>query len=635
MPKISPLDKSASKTIQAKTKSTSTNDPKIYNARWWLLDSQQEIASTIMGVVKQIKQMQNYRERQANIFSRLYCNTPMYGMSGLNQGLDIKNRLPVDRPTLNVVQSCTDALVSRMVQSKPKPMFLTEGGNYKKQRLAKDLNKFIDGEFYACRAYEMGEQALRDSCILGDGVIKIYEDDENRVCLERVLETEILVDEVDGKYGFPQQLHQVKIADRDVIAALFPKKASAVRSASSFYFDSTGDASQTIASQIMVVESWHLPSAHGAGDGRHVIAIENAVLLDEEYQDADYPFVKLSYTPRILGYWSQGLVEQLMGIQVAINRLLYSIDTALHLCAVPKWLVEDGSKVVSSHINNQIGGIIKYQGMMPELKVFQCLPPELYQQLERLVTFAYQQSGISMLSAASQKPSGLNSGAALREYDDLQSDRFAYLSLRYEKFYLDLAHKMFKMAKRIAEREGKYETIYPGKKGLSRVEFPKYDLKADDYIIQAFPASALSKNPAQRKQEIVDLMQAGLIDPDEGRRLLDYPDLQQVEDLLNAPEERILKVLDEIVDDGNYNPPEPTMDLQKAMKLVVQYQNRYANEELEPDKMAQLADFQQQINQMQQATMPPPMPGGMPGEPQAAPMPQPTSPMVPNVPSAA
>lgn len=635
MPKITPIDKSESKTIQAKTRSTSGKDPQIYNARWWLLDNQQEIASTIMGVVKQIKQMQGYRERQANIFSRLYCNAPMYNNVGFTSGVDMKTRLPNDRPTLNVIQSCTDALVSRMVQSKPKPMFLTEGGNYKKRKLAKDLNKFIDGEFYACRAYEMGEQALRDCCILGDGVLKVYEDEQNRVCLERVLDTEILVDEVDAKYGFPQQLHQIKIADREVIAALFPKKQGAVRGASSFYFDSSGDAAQTITSQIMVVESWHLPSAFGAKDGRHLIAIENAVLYDDkEYEEMDFPFVRIPYTPRILGYWSQGLAEQLMGIQSEINRLLYTIQMGLHLCGIPKWLVEDGSKVVSSHINNQIGGIIKYQGIMPELKVFQCLPPELYQQLERLVTFAYQQSGISMLSAASQKPSGLNSGAALREYDDLQSDRFAYLSLRYEKFYLDLAHKMFKMAKKIAEREGKYETIYPGKKGLTRVEFPKYDLKADDYIIQAFPASALSKNPAQRKQEIVDLMQAGLIDPEEGRRLLDYPDLQQVEDLLNAPEERILKVLDDMVDEGIYQPPEPTMDLQKAMKLVVQYQNRYANEELEPEKMQLLSNFQTQLTQIQAAAMPqPPMGGG--GAPQAAPMPPPTSPMIPNVPQAA
>jgi hypothetical protein len=632
MPKITPY-KAKNTVIRAKTTANS-NDQKQINAKWWLLDKQSELAGSLFGVVKHLKENQGWRQKQAALYARLYGNMPIANFLGVNlTKLNNEQKFPNERPTMNVVQSCTDALVSRMVQSKPKPMFLTSGGDYKNRKLSKELNRFVEGEFYQTRAYEIGEQVLRLSSILGDGVVKIYETDEKRVGLENVLCTELFVDEADGMYGHPQQMHQLKIVDRDVVSEMYPDKRAAIMRASPAYLDTSSSSQESIVSQIMIVESWHLRSGANAKDGKHVIAIDNAVLTNEDFEEDDFPFVKLPYAPRVLGFWSQGLSEQLMGLQNEINRLLYTIQVSLHLCGVPKWLVEDGSKVVSAHINNQIGGIIRYQGIAPTLQVPQCIPQELYAQLERLIQYAYQQSGISMLAAASQKPAGLNSGTALREYDDLQSDRFAYLSQRYEKFYLDLAHKMFRLAKKIAKRDGEYETIYPGKNSIIKVSFPEINLKDEDFIIQAYPVSAFSKNPAQRKQEIIDDMQAGLIDPQEGRRLLDYPDLQQVTELLNAPEERILKILDEIVEDGKYTPPDPFIDLSKAKVLVVQYLNKFLQENLEEEKAQLLRDFSTQLDAMQAAANPPPMAGGV--NPQASPMPPPTSPMIPNVSMAA
>lgn len=635
MPKITKMD-NAPKVIQAKTTTKNSNDPKVQNTRWWLLDKKTEVASSLFGVVKYLKEAQGWRQHQAALFARMYGNLPVWNFLGVNMSkLNTQYKFPSDRPTLNVVQSCTDALVSRMVQSKPKPMFLTNEGNYKMRKLAKDMNKFIDGEFYQTRAYEKGEQMLRDGITLGNGLIKVLESDDQKVCLERTMCTEVFCDESDGMYGEPQSIYQLKVINRDIAAGCYPDKKASIELAQPAYFDSSTESRDGVVSQIMICEAWHLKSSDNSKDGRHIIAIDNDLLIDEDYDEPDFPFVNFAYAPRTLGYWAQGLPEQLMGIQSNINKLLYTIDMSLNLCGIPKWLVEDGSKVVSAHINNQIGGIIRYQGIMPELKVFACLPPELYAQLERLVTYAYQQSGISMLAAASQKPAGLDSGTALREYDDLQSDRFAYLSQRYEKAYLDLGNKIFRKAQRIAEREGSYETIYPGKNSVAKIEFPKEELSDDDFIIQSFPVSAFSKNPAERKQQIIDDMQAGLLDPTEGRRLLDYPDLQQENALLVAPEERILKILDEIVEDGKYSPPDPFMDLQKAKQLVVQYYNKYLNENIEEEKAQMLRTFSTQVDTMTMAAMAPQMPQAGAAPPQAAPQPTPTSPMVPNIATAA
>lgn len=636
MPKITKYD--GKSVINHKTVANQA-DAKVRNARWWLEGTKSELAGSLFGVVKYLKQNQGWRQKQSALFARMYGNLPIWNYLGVNlTKLNVQYKFPNERPTMNVVQSCTDALVSRVTQSKPKPMFLTEGGDYKKRKVAKDLNRFVEGEFYQTKFYELAETILRDSIILGDGILKVYETDDNKVGLERLLATELFVDESDGMYGSPQQAHQLRIVDRDVVIGMYPEKKGSIMSVDASDFDAS-TASESIVSQIMLVESWHLPSSKKSTDGRHVIAIGNDVLFDEDWTESDFPFVKLPYAPRTLGYWAQGLPEQLMGLQSEINRLLYTIQQSLHLCGIPKWLVEDGSKVVSAHINNQIGGIIKYQGVKPELNVAQCIPPELYAQLERLINLAYQQSGISQLAAASQKPQGLNSGAALREYDDLQSDRFAYLNKRYETYAIEVAKKMFEEARKIALRDKSYETIYPGDDSIDKIDLVRVigELKDSDFIMQPYPTSAFSKAPAQRKQEVIDLMQAGLLDPQEGRRLLDYPDLKQEEDLLNAPEERILQVLDEIVEEGLYTPPDPMMDLQLAKKLVLQYYNKWIQENLEEAKAEMLRQFSTQIdelNQRAQEALQMQMAASMP-QPQAAPEPTPTSPMVPNIAQAA
>ena len=52
-------------------------------------------------------------------------------------------------------------------------------------------------------------------------------------------------------------------------------------------------------------------------------------------------------------------------------------------------------------------------------------------------------AGVSAMQATSQKPEGLNSGAAIRSYDDISTDRFAELSKKYDSVFVDLAYPYF------------------------------------------------------------------------------------------------------------------------------------------------------------------------------------------------
>lgn len=617
-------------TVVVKTKKSDPSNPK--NAgKWWKIAEEKECGMSLLATATYLKEFSQFKYRQASIFSRLYSNLPMYNfLGGAAFRMSSSNQLPIDRPTMNVVQSCVDTLVSRITQARPRPVFLTDNADYHERNLAKQLNHFINGEIYQTKAYELGETLLRDAAVLGTGCIKIYETQDKKVGLERVLYTELLVDPNDSLYGSPRQLYQIKLIDRDVLADLFPDKRSEVLLAEQAYPDSSADASKTVSDQVLVVEGWHLRSGPDAKDGKHTIACSEGILSSEEYNKDKFPFVFLHYSPRLLGFFGQSLCEQLMGTQMEINKLLITISQAINLVGVPRVFVEDGSKVVKAHLNNQIGSIVTYRGTKPQYEVAPCMPAEVYAQLQRLVEYAYQQSGVSSLAASSQKPAGLDSGTALREYDDLQSDRFAALNRRYDNLFIDLAYQIIEKAKDIADRDGKYQTIFPNKNGVKEIDLPKFDIIKDPFVIKCFDSSSLPRDPAGRLQKVIEMIQSGMVSVREGRRLLDFADLEQNEQLENAAEERILWTLDQIVEHGKYNPPDPFMDLPLAQTLSLQYYNLYVPAKLEESRAEMLRTFNSQVQTLMQAAQPQ-LPPGQP-QPTANAEPLPTSPMVPQLP---
>lgn len=631
MPKISQKSKNSQDKeriqIQAKTQDKlKDGDAQYY--QWWTAETDFDLGRQLVSTANYLQKagINQARVKQASIYTTVYSGKPLYNYALNSKMLDISNRLPNNRPTVNVTQSCIDTLGSRITQSRPKPIFLTDNGDSKERKLAKEMNAFIAGELYRCKAYDIGMATLRDACVLGDGLIKIVEINK-KVALERTIETEVFVDSNDAYYGNPRGLIHIKLCNRDVVEALFPKEEKEVAKAEKAYVDNSAGSSETVVDQIILVEGWHLPSGPEAGDGRHTIACSSGVLLDEPWEKETFPFVKLGYSPNLVGWFSQGLAEMLSGTQIEINKLLNTMSQAINLIGVPRIFIDEMSKVLETAFNNNVGTIIKYRGTKPDYEVAQCVPQEMYAHLERLINYAYQISGVSSLSAAAQKPAGLDSGEAIRSYDDLQTDRFAALSRRYEQMYIDLAYQIIDLAKDIAERDGSYTTVYPNKDGSREVDLPKAVKLKDTYVIQCFDQSSLPKDPAGRQAKLSEMLASNEITLSEFRRLSNFPDLEQSDKLANALQERLLYILDNIIEEGEYTTPDPFLldpeDL--ATKLTVQYINMYANAKPQEDRMQLLRDFFTQVQVLKTQAEPPPQMAPMQpeGSPNQAPAPAP------------
>ena len=215
----------------------------------------------------------------------------------------------------------------------------------------------------------------------------------------------------------------------------------------------------------------------------------------------------------------------------------------------------------------------------------------------------------------------------------MYNDRFALTAKKRDNIFKDLAYLVTDVAMDIAKREGKYQTVYPNKDGTKEIDLPAMKFLKDPFVIQCFTESALPRTPAGRIEKVTEQVQAGMLTLKEGRRLMRFPDLEQNEKLDNASEERIFKILDGIVEDGKYEPPDSFMDLQLATQLTVQYLNLYLAANLEEEKADMLRDFFAACQALVQAATPPP-PMAAP-TPQANPQPAPVSPLVPNAAPAA
>lgn len=559
-----------------------------HNEQWWAKEGQ-EVAPALWEYLSQLDNIQGYRAEENYKFLRMYGNQNLDYLRTFApaKAMDIAPSAALNRVTLNVVQSMVDTVVSKIAKNKPRPMVLTEAGNFSQQRRAKKLSQFIEGQFYASEFYAKSAVAFMDSCIFGTGALKVYRED-GEIKVDRVFIDELKVDDREAMYGAPRNLAQEKWIHREVLISMWPKDEMLIRAATSPNNSTYTAFNPSSPDMVLVREAWHLPTKKGAGDGKHVISIQNHTLVDEEWDKMYFPFIFWRWGTRPLGFFGQGLAEQLQGLQLEINKILRTIQVSMHLVSVPKLFVEASSKIVSAHLDNRIGSVIKYAGVAPTPGQLGTIPPELFAHLDRLYQRAFEIAGISQLSATSQKPAGLNSGKALREYNDLETERFMTVAQRYEQCFLDAVPIMVDLAKEIDEEqkeEGGYKLKIKGKKFLETIKWKDVDMDEDQYSMAVFPASALSNTPAGRLAEVQELIQAGFMGKEDAMKLLDFPDLQGFYNYANAGVENIDRAIERMVEDGEYTTPEPYQNLAFGIERMQQAYLRYQNENAPEERL--------------------------------------------------
>lgn len=596
-----------------------------------------ELAHQVNHTLDTITERQRPRETNLLRYARLYGDLPILGFGAFSYNR-VDAGLTLGRLSLNVVRNCSNAVTAKITKNKVRPMFLTNDGDYALMQKAKKLQQFTEGLFYDIGVYKTTPRCFQDCTVFGTGVVKIFREG-NAVKVERVFLGELHVDDAEALYGAPRRMYQEKYVDRSVLLELYgdnPELRQAIADTTRA-FDRDIAMQDTTSDLVRVREAWSLPSGPDAKDGKHAICIANATLFEEEWKYDYFPFAFLRWDMPLLGFWGVGLAEQLTGLQLEINKLLRQIQIAMHMGSTLKIFVNRASGVKLGHLNNDMVTIIEHNGQAPEFHVPQTVHPEVFAHLDRLYSRSYEITGISQLSAQSQKPAGLDSGKALETYNDIETERFIGIGHQWEDFHLEIARQAMAVAREIAEDEGTFKINYVGRSSIKALDLTEVDLEEDNYRMQAYPTAALSQTPAGKLRDISDLMKMQLIEPAEAKRMfLEIPDLAEYAERATASFDELMHQLCSMAEKDDALVPDPDINVKESLPVALAFklmcarkgvpQNRVDNIQAYVDDLKDMAAGNmpaQPVNAGQEtapvAAPPPGSPGAPPGGPMAPP----------------
>lgn len=568
--------------------------------RWW--SKKRAVHEDVWTVARRIEQDQSGRRARLKEFQNLYLDSWV--------GTSVADKNVV---SFNMVRSVIDTAAAKISKNKPRIQILTNGGDAFLREKAEKLTQFLDGVFAEMNMHHKGQLVFRDACIFDGGVLRIFADpDSEQIKCERVLPHEILVDSLESYYGEPRQMFLKRAMHRDVVAALYPRKAAWIKDAPVSRMEMMSGVRET-GSMIDVIESWHLPSKEGGKDGRHVICLENATLFDEEYTHATFPFVFFRWQDPITGFWMPGLAQELWGLQAELNTHLDNIRVAHKRMGRPGAFMSDSCKIDDQEMSNEIGLILRGGMDPPQFFTTPVMAPQVYQWTESLRELGYNQTGASQASAGGMKPKGDLSGVALRQVEDIETERWVLAGQRYERMFREIAEHVIRLARELYE-DGVDLTIKArDREFLESIKWSDVDMEDDTFGISIFETSGLPQRPEGRIQTAIDLSQAGIMSPETaGEILIGIPDLKSAMSIERAPRENIDRMLDRMVREDVQLSPLPYMNLELARTRTTLKLNWCDVEGVGEDAKQRLLTFLEQIQDMLSAAAPPPPPEPMP-----------------------
>jgi hypothetical protein len=543
--------------------------------RWWKKDGD-DVSNTMMAIIRRLRMYQDYRRTEHLLYASMYGGQQYMGF-GTMMSL-ARQIVPKYQLSLNVVKSVVDACCAKIVaKSRPKATFLTTA-DWQLRRKARKMDQVVYSAMHLGGFYKGLRSYCRDGMVFGDGFVKIVPNREGTGAeYDRVLTSELLVDDGEGLYGKPRNLYQLKYYDRLVALDKFGDVKGAEEAIMRLTREDAGDFEVGVdetGDQILLAEGWHLPSGPSATDGAHSICINGKTLDLSDWKKSRFPFAHFQWDEGLFGFYGTGLAREIAGLQFEINDMLDEFSEVAHGIK-GKWMVPRTADVNTDSLNDEATGIVEWSGAgtPPNYQQVQAIPEDTYNFLQWLRQMSFQQPGLSELAATSQKPAGLNSGEALRAYGDQQAERFLDKYQGVEAFVVEAAELTLDVLRELSESKDepfKLKTVSAGV--LDTVDLANVMIPPDSYHLEIQTSSQMPNQLAGRIEFVQELAKAAMFDNEELMDLIvpdgGGPDVGEIGKRKNATRRLVEKIFDGIIERNEFQSPEPEMDLVKALRVA-------------------------------------------------------------------
>ena len=614
------------------------------SAPWWEEKAKTKVLPKISRLYKFYVDSSRDRLTNYRAWQSIYVNRDIKD-NNIRAALNAATQSQFSRVPLNVAKVLTDAVHARITRPSMAVEFLPAGANWSLRTRSKMASQFVRQQVHACDLRDKEAQAELDALVLGIGCIKtnphpVVAEIENY----RIHPRDLFVDPTEAAAtGRPTHLYHRMFVDRGRLAKMFPKSAKQIAQAGkiatdtkSDWTDDSGDADGEMFSNtshmVEVVEAYKLPSWEGAGDGKKVIFINDAVLDQCEWENTDFPF-SFTYWKKdpTVGFFGIGLVEELVGLHYDINTSLLHVEKCIEAMPKPYILCPADGEISEGKLGAVPGVIINHTGRAPQIVMPPSVPQDVVNYIDTQWRRALQVAKLVAMGLPESAGSQGETGQAFKDIVDIQSTELAPAFKFREDFNVRLAEQQLIAGKLLDKREreagrGGFKTVArKDRNTVMAVDWSKFDLdpKKDSYVVQAEPTSALSTTFGGRLSEMKELIGLQIIPPSRAFKYLDIPDFDAEARIQNASLDFIERVMEEILDDGKFTEPEPTMDLRLALKVCQKYINLSQAMGVDEDRVNLLYQFlrgvtdliqeEQEATQMQAQGMGP----GLPGQPPA------------------
>lgn len=491
--------------------------------------------------------------------------------SGYMSDIDVNTQLGVSpsmsKVNFNLTAAVIDTLSAKLASIQAVPQAVTNKGNSKGRKLAEDLNFILKGLFHKYDLSHMINLAYRDAMINRAGYLKVIRED-GEIRIDRVYVDEIIIDPADGYYNQPYKMIHRKSVPLHVALKKWPQFKKEIEQCKIQEVRQYNTRNYTPC--ISVAEAW-CKNTYVKG-GRHIICIETADILDEEWDKDYFPIIKMDYCEPVVGWLGQSVVDDLDPIQKEIDRILVTMQAIMKLVSVPRVFIDTNSQVNKNHMTNKVGIMVEYdgkQGVAPIIHNGSAMPPELAQQLQFLVEQGYARVGLTPMDTQGQQKtgSGNQSGEALKTMTDIKSERWELLQHNYEQSHVTLSNIILKELQGTNIKLSALDR-YIGLKEITTKKIPKTDTS---YVLKMFPVSSLPDSIPDLIDSVQSMMQMGVIQSSQVPDLFQMPDLDAFISMQAAPRKLIDKKIEEMMDGGKYWNPEPYHDLDYALGCALQH----------------------------------------------------------------
>lgn len=422
-------------------------------------------------------------------------------------------------PSTNVIKSVIDSLVSKLSNNKVRPFFAPVDGTFKTKKVIRQAQQFFDTYYDKINLNNIISETFKDACIFDIGYILVnpFTYEVERVpsyCIEEL--------NVNGenKVALIKWIHQPSLA----------------------------------------LNKYNIAASRQYVNIEMLIKDDEAILYVDEKKvktipTNGYPIVNVYYNEPINNGKTVSIVDELEGIQTQIDLINSRIAATSQLTPANLVFIDEQSGLKSSDVNNKDCQIYPV-GIQPgntanPVNVVTPVPfdPSWSAMLDFYINKAYDMIGISQLSAQSRKPSGLDSGVALQTMEDIESDRFEVQVNHFINAYIDVTRKLIEIIPEDVE-------ILPADKYQSTMTWATLKEQDNLYKVQYSAATSLSKDPAERAKQIIQMSQIGLITPSKAAELMDMPDLTDAYTDAEAMEMAVAAVVNNAVEYDLYDVPE-------------------------------------------------------------------------------